>query len=98
MKKKAEMFNVSENHIDIFQETTIRRTWHNEAWWFSVVDVCGVLSGSADPGAYWRKLKQRLVAESSQPVTNCHGLKLAAPDGKTAPDRLRQHLGLVPHQ
>lgn len=70
------------HHIAVFQEAAIRRTWHNEEWWFSVVDVCGVLTGSVDPGAYWRKLKQRLVAESGQPVTSCHGLKLQAPDGK----------------
>ena len=70
------------NHIAIFQETAIRRTWHNEEWWFSVVDVCGVLTDSPDAGAYWRKLKQRLGAEGSEIVTFCHGLKLEAPDGK----------------
>lgn len=70
------------NHIAVFQEKTIRRTWHEEEWWFSVVDVCGVLTESADAGAYWRKLKQRLAAEGSEVVTNCHGLKLEAPDGK----------------
>ena len=70
------------NHIAVFQEASIRRVWHNEEWWFSVADVCAVLTGSPDAGAYWRKLKQRLNAESSQPVTFCHGLKLLAPDGK----------------
>lgn len=70
------------NHIAIFQERTIRRTWHNKEWWFSVVDVCGVLTESPDAGAYWRKLKQRLGAEGSEVVTFCHGLKLEAPDGK----------------
>lgn len=72
----------SANHLAVFQEKTIRRTWHNEEWWFSVVDVVGALTNSNDAGAYWRKLKQRLNAESAQPVTFCHGLKLAAPDGK----------------
>jgi prophage antirepressor-like protein len=72
----------SASHIAIFEERTIRRAWHNEEWWFSVVDVCGVLTDSADAGAYWRKLKQRLVAEGSEVVTFCHGLKLEAPDGK----------------
>ena len=46
------------------------------------MDICGVLAGSADPGAYWRKLKQRLIQEGSEVVTNCHGLKLQALDGK----------------
>lgn len=68
--------------IVVFQERSIRRTWHNEEWWFSVADVCGVLTESADAGAYWRKLKQRLREEGSEVVTNCHGLKLLAPDGK----------------
>lgn len=72
----------SANHIAVFQEATIRRTWHNEEWWFSVVDVCSILTESPDAGAYWRKLKQRLNSEGGQPVTFCHGLKLQAADGK----------------
>jgi len=55
---------------------------YNEEWWFNVVDVCAALTESADAGAYWRKLKQRLNNESNQPVTFCHGLKLQAQDGK----------------
>lgn len=74
--------NESTKHIAIFQETTIRRVWNNEEWWFSVVDVCATLTGSLDAGAYWRKLKQRLNEEGQQPVTFCHGLKLQASDGK----------------
>lgn len=53
-----------------------------EMWFFSVIDVVAVLTGSADPNAYWRKLKQRLVQEGSQTVTNCHRLKLTAQDGR----------------
>ena len=47
-----------------------------------MVDVCGILTNSPDSGAYWRKLKQRLIEEGSEVVTFCHGLKLLAPDGK----------------
>lgn len=68
--------------IDIFKGREIRRLLYNDEWWFSVVDVCGVLTNSDDPGAYWRKLKQRLKKEGSEVVTNCHGLKLEAADGK----------------
>jgi len=68
--------------IILFKEKQIRRTWHNEEWWFSVVDVCGALTQSIDAGAYWRKLKQRLKEEGSEVVTNCHELKLEAFDGK----------------
>lgn len=69
---------MEENKLIVFQEKAIRRTWHNEEWWFSVSDVVGVLSESKDPKAYWRKLKQR----ENQLVTLCHGLKLPAKDGK----------------
>ena len=70
------------NKLIVFQNKTIRRTLVNDEWFFSVVDVVAVLTDSPDPGAYWRKLKQRLIAEGSQVVTFCHGLKLPAPDGK----------------
>ncbi len=68
--------------IVVFESQKIRREWHQEEWWFSVVDVCRVLTESVDAGAYWRKLKQRLIKEGSEIVTNCHGLKLQAADGK----------------
>jgi hypothetical protein len=70
------------NHIALFKGKAIRRTLHNKEWWFSISDVCAVLTDSFDPGAYWRKLKQRLIEEGSEVVTFCHGLKLEAPDGK----------------
>lgn len=72
------------NEIKIFEGNLIRSVWDNdkEEWYFSVVDVVGTLSDSKDPGAYWRKLKQRLKEEGSEVVTFCHGLKLKAADGK----------------
>ena len=66
----------------VFQDKTIRRTLVNGEWFFSVVDVVAALTDSMAPGAYWRKLKQRLTAEGSQVVTFCHELKLPAADGK----------------
>jgi len=71
-----------ETSIAVFRGKEIRKTIYNNEWWFSVVDVAGTLTNSADPGAYWRKLKQRLKEEGSEVVTFCHGLKLMAPDGK----------------
>ena len=71
-----------ETGIAVFRGNEIRKTIHKSEWWFSIVDVCAVLTESADPGAYWRKLKQRLKEEGSEVVTLCHGLKLVAPDGK----------------
>ena len=70
---------IQENTIILFKEQAIRRIWHEEQWWFSVVDICSALTDSPDGGAYWRKLKQRLKTEGNQSVTNCHELKLPAP-------------------
>ena len=70
--------------IQKFEERSIRTAWdeEREEWYFSVVDVIAVLTESIDPTAYWRKLKQRLKAEGNETVTNCHGLKMRATDGK----------------
>ena len=77
-KKNLSPVDGDHRRIVIFQEKSIRRAWYNDEWWFSVIDVCAVLTDSADAGAYWRKLKQRLGAEGSEVVTICHGLKLEA--------------------
>ncbi|MDT3740109.1 MAG: Bro-N domain-containing protein [Candidatus Kapabacteria bacterium] len=74
--------NDPKTKLAIFRGKEIRKTIHNNEWWFSVADVCRVLTESADAGAYWRKLKQRLNNEGSEVVTFCHGLKLLASDGK----------------
>ena len=73
-----------ENNIQLFENQPIRTAWdpENEEWLFSIVDVVGILSESKDPAAYWRKLKQRLKEEGNETVTNCHGLKMRAADGK----------------
>jgi hypothetical protein len=73
-----------ENAIQVFEETQVRTLWDadQEKWYISIVDVIAVLTESIDPNAYWRKLKQRLKAEGNETVTNCHGLKMLAPDGK----------------
>ena len=70
--------------IQLFEDKRIRTAWdeEKEEWYFSVVDVVAVLTDSVDPAAYWRKLKQRLKVEGNETVTNCHGLKMTAPDGK----------------
>ena len=71
-----------ETQIAIFRGKNIRKIMFQKEWWFSVVDICEILTDSPDSGAYWRKLKQRLIEEESEVVTFCHGLKLLAPDGK----------------
>lgn len=68
----------------IFNNENIRTVWDNEEekYYISVVDIVGILAESKDKQAYWRKLKQRLKVEGNESVTNCHGLKLKASDGK----------------
>ena len=70
--------------IQLFEERKVRTVWDDEAetWYFAIVDVVAILTESADAAAYWRKLKQRLKAEGNETVTNCHGLKMLAADGK----------------
>lgn len=70
--------------IQLFEERKVRTVWDDEAgkWYVSIVDVIAVLTESKDAATYWRKLKQRLKAEGNETVTNCHGLKMTAPDGK----------------
>lgn len=72
------------NKVQLFENQSIRTAWdeENEEWFFSIVDVIKVLTESRDPSAYWRKLKQRLTEEGNETVTNCHGLKMKAADGK----------------
>jgi len=76
--------NKKNNKVQLFQEQNIRSHWDENKvkWFFSIVDVVGILSESIDPQAYWRKLKQRLKKEGNETVTNCHGLKMIAQDGK----------------
>ena len=70
------------NELAVFQDR-IRKVWHEDEWWFSVTDVVGVLTDSTNPRNYWAVLKRRLVDEGAdQTVTNCHQLKMQAPDGK----------------
>lgn len=78
---------IKKQAIQLFEERKVRTVWDDqeEKWYFSIVDVCGVLTDSKDAltaRKYWNKLKQRLKAEGNETVTNCHQLKLRAADGK----------------
>ena len=68
----------------MFNDKTIRAVWNKdeEKYYISVIDIAEALTDSVDPAGYWRKLKQRLKQEGNETVTNCHGLKLKARDGK----------------
>lgn len=73
-----------ETAIQLFEQKQVRTVWdaEQEKWYISIVDVVRILTESIDPNAYWRKLKQRLKDEGNETVTNCHGLKMLAADGK----------------
>jgi len=74
------------NKIKIFEDKRIRYEWDEKAekWWFSVVDICTVLTDSDYQTArkYWKVLKGRIADEGNELVTNCYQLKMVAPDGK----------------
>lgn len=53
------------SEIALFEQKEIRRTWQNEKWYFSVVDVCGALSNTENPKRYWSDLKRKLAAEGA---------------------------------
>jgi DNA-damage-inducible protein D len=66
------------HEIISFEESKIRKVWHDEQWYFSVIDIIGILTESADPKRYWSVLKVR----ENQLTTVCSRLKLTATDGK----------------
>ena len=70
--------------IQLFHEQKVRTIWDDEQekWYFSIVDVCAVLTDSPNPRNYWKVLKHRLIKEGNETVTNCNQLKLVASDGK----------------
>ncbi|MEK6857299.1 MAG: hypothetical protein AABX39_01795, partial [Nanoarchaeota archaeon] len=70
---------MNENHsIKLFENKKVRVQWieDDQKWYFSIVDIIAILTDSVDPFAYWRKLKQRLIEEGNETVTNCHALKM----------------------
>lgn len=70
--------------LQVFEHYKVRTVWDEESqkWYFSVVDVCGVLTDSPNPRKYWSVLKSRLKKEGNETATNCSRLKILAEDGK----------------
>lgn len=73
-----------ETSIKLFESKQVRTQWdeEQEKWYFSIVDVIGVLTESPNPNNYWKVLKHRLIKEGSELVTNCNQLKMLSSDGK----------------
>lgn len=70
--------------LQVFEHYKVRTIWDEESqkWYFSVIDVVSVLTDSSNPQTYWRVLKNRLIKEGNETVTNCNAFKLRASDGK----------------
>lgn len=73
--------------IKLFQDSKVRTIWNEdeEKWYFSIIDVVAILTDQDDfqkARKYWNKLKERLLIEGNETVTNCHQLKMEASDGK----------------
>ena len=81
MKKTEKDIKTS---IKLFEDYKVRTSWdrEKETWYFSVVDIVGILSDSKNPNNYWKVLKNRLRKEGSQLVTSCNQLKMQSSDGK----------------
>lgn len=78
---------IENNNMQLFENQLIRTAWdeEKEEWYFSIVDAVIILTDSPDYNTgrkYWNKLKQRMKAEGSELVSNCHQLKMTAADGK----------------
>lgn len=75
---------LNNTEIKIFENKKVRTLWdaETEEWYFSVVDIVGILTDSVNPNNYWKVLKNRLKKEGSQLVTNCNQLKMQSSDGK----------------
>ena len=82
MSKKTSIHDTPENQLVVFQEKAIRRTWHNDEWWFSVADVVETLVDSADVRQYIKKMRSRDPMLDANWGTTCTPLPLLAPDGK----------------
>jgi DNA-damage-inducible protein D len=72
----------NQNSLIPFEGEVIRKVWHNEQWYFSVVDVIYALTDSSQPNRYWADVKKRSIKENEQPFAFCEQLKLKASDGR----------------
>lgn len=73
-----------ENNIKIFEQKQVRTHWdeEQEKWFFSIVNIIGILTDSPNPRNYWKVLKHRLIKEGNESVTNCNQLKMQSADKK----------------
>src|SRR3989344_2158827 len=70
------------NKLSVFEGKKVRKIWHKDEWYFSVIDVIEALTDSANPRNYWNMLKSREAEQGIELYTNCVQLKLPSTDGK----------------
>ena len=85
------------DNIKLFESKRIRSQWNTEEekWYFSIVDILGILTDSPDLRNYWKVLKHRLKKEGNESVTNCNQLKLESTDGKIMVRKHRMSLPVL---
>ena len=71
-----------ETHLSIFEGKKIRKIWHKDEWYFSVIDIIQALTDSSNPRNYWNMLKSRELEHGVELYTICVQLKLPSSDGK----------------
>ncbi|MFK7979291.1 MAG: Bro-N domain-containing protein [Saprospiraceae bacterium] len=71
-----------QNKLVVFESKEIRRIWHNEEWWFSILDIVEALTDTADPSQYFKRMRQRDEALKSYVGTNCTHVALEGKTGK----------------
>ncbi len=81
----------SDKALVVFQGKKIRRTWFNDEWWFSVVDIIGALTRTDRARKYWSDLKTKFIGEGFEVSEKIGQLKLMADDSKTKAYRLCQY-------
>ncbi|MBU4456706.1 MAG: hypothetical protein KKA65_04350, partial [Nanoarchaeota archaeon] len=72
----------TKNKLIVFQGKNIRKAWHNDEWWFSIVDIIEILTESPRPRKYWGDLKNKLKEEGSELSEKIGQLKMLSSDGK----------------
>ncbi len=72
----------ADKSLVVFQDKKIRRIWHKDQWFFSVIDIVQALTDSSNPRNYWSMLKKREAEYGIELSTFCVQLKLASADGK----------------
>ena len=71
-----------DNKIVVFESNTIRKSWHNQAWYFSIVDIVKVLSDSSNPTDYLKKIRKRDEELKTYLGTNCPQVEMLTESGK----------------